>query len=422
MKKKKKLNRKKILIFTIIIMSILILITFLYTKFHGISFFININLNGKNNITLNLNEKYKEQGAKATYKDIDITKSIKTSGKVNIKKVGKYTITYSVKYKMASKSINRTVNIVDKEKPVIKIEEEVVTSYLGDEFKDSGVSATDNYDGDLTSKIVSKDNIDINKIGDYEITYTVKDSSGNEAKAIKKVKVVEKPKMLSEDGGIAVLNYHFFYDDLIGESCNEGNCLKVSSFRQQLNYLKENNFKTLTMQEFVDWMDGKIQIPEKSVLITIDDGALGTGAHNGNKLIPILEEYKMHATLFLITGWWDINNYRSKYLDVESHTHDMHNGGMCDYAYRGAQMLCSSNEHVLNDLRTSISITGSSNAFCFPLYAYDDNAINLVKEAGFKTAFIGGGYKVTKQTDKYHIPRYQIHHDTSLDTFINMVN
>ena len=40
---------------------------------------------------------------------------------------------------------------------------------------------------------------------------------------------------------------------------------------------------------------------KKSVLITIDDGALGTGIQNGNKLIPILEEYKMHATLFLIT-------------------------------------------------------------------------------------------------------------------------
>lgn len=419
---KKKLKKKRILIFTIIIMSILILITFLYTKFHGICLFINIDLNGKSNITLNLNEKYKELGAKAKYKDIDITKLIKITGKVNNKKIGKYTITYTVKYKMASKSIKRIINTVDKEKPIIKFDSEEVTSYLGEEYKDSGVTASDNYDGDLTKKIVTKHNIDINKLGDYEVTYTVKDSSGNEAKASRKVKIVEKPKMLSENGGIAVLNYHFFYDDAIGESCNEGNCLKTSTFKEQLNYLRDNNFKTLTMQEFVDWMYGKIQIPEKSVLITVDDGAMGTGAHNGNKLIPILEEYKMHATLFLITGWWDINNYRSKYLDVESHTHDMHNGGMCEGVSRGAQMLCSTNEQVLNDLRTSISVTGSSNAFCFPLYAYDDNAINLVKEAGFKTAFIGGGYKVTQNTDKYHVPRYQIHHDTSLTTFINMVN
>ena len=38
----------------------------------------------------------------------------------------------------------------------------------------------------------------------------------------------------------------------------------------------------------------QISIPEKSVLITIDDGAKGTGKHNGHKLIPLLEEYKMY--------------------------------------------------------------------------------------------------------------------------------
>ncbi len=53
------------------------------------------------------------------------------------------------------------------------------------------------------------------------------------------------------------------------------------------------------MQEFRDWMYGKKSIFQKrSVLITIDDGAMGTGAHNGNKLIQFLEEYEMHATLF----------------------------------------------------------------------------------------------------------------------------
>ena len=30
---------------------------------------------------------------------------------------------------------------------------------------------------------------------------------------------------------------------------------------------------------------GEIELPARSVLITIDDGALGTGTHNGNKLI-----------------------------------------------------------------------------------------------------------------------------------------
>ena len=419
---KSKFHKNKILIFTIITMIILIIITFVYTKYHGINYFLNISLNGKKNISLNLNEEYKELGAKAKYKKIDITKSIKTKGKVNNKKIGKYVITYKIQYKKASKTIERIVKVVDKEKPVIKFENDEVITYVGDKYIDSGISAIDNYDGDITEKIISEGSVDTNTLGEYEIKYSVSDLSGNKTTATRKVKVVEKVKMLEPGKGIAVLNYHFFYDESLGEECNEGNCQKVSEFRKQLNYLKENNYKTLSMSEFVDWMYGKIQIPEKSVLITVDDGAMGTGFHNGNKLIPILEEYKMHATLFLITGWWDINNYKSKYLDVESHTNDMHKGGVCNWAPRGAQMLCSSNEQVLNDLRTSISITGSNNAFCFPLYIYDNNSINLVKQAGFKTAFIGGGYKVTQSTDKYHIPRYQILKNTSLNTFINYVN
>ena len=152
------------------------------------------------------------------------------------------------------------------------------------------------------------------------------------------------------------------------------------------------------------------------------DGAKGTGLHNGNKLIPILEEYKMHATLFLITGWWDIGNYQSPYLDIESHTNDMHTERYCEGVTRGAKMLCLNRDEVLNDLKKSIEITGSKTAFCFPFYAYDDNSISIVKEAGFELAFIGGGRKASRSDDKYHIPRYQIRQTTDINTFINYVS
>ena len=54
------------------------------------------------------------------------------------------------------------------------------------------------------------------------------------------------------------------------------------------------------MREYVDWIYGRIELPKKSVLLTIDDGAMGTGKHNGNKLNPLLEKYQINATLFLI--------------------------------------------------------------------------------------------------------------------------
>ena len=221
-----------------------------------------------------------------------------------------------------------------------------------------------------------------------------------------------------ENQAIAVLNYHFFYSQALGEGCNESICLDTDKLREQLQYLKDNNYKTLTMEEFKKWMYGEIELPENSVLLTVDDGALGTGKHNGNKLNPILEEYKMNATLFLIAGWWDIENYRSEYLTIQSHTFDMHQYGSCG---RG-QINCATYEEAKIDLQKSLDIIGNNDSFCFPFYYYSDTSIQAVKDLGFKLAFVGGNRKATRKSNKYLVPRYPIHSDITLNNFINMVS
>ena len=230
--------------------------------------------------------------------------------------------------------------------------------------------------------------------------------------------VVEVIRSSSNEQRIAVLNYHFFYDPTLGESCDESICLEVSKFRQQLDYLKNNGYKTLKMSEFKKWMYGEMELPEKSVLITVDDGAKGTGRHNGNKLIPILEEYNMNATLFLISGWWDVENYRSKNLDIQSHTYDMHLYGTCG---RG-QLVCATKEQALADLQKSLKIVDNDDSFCYPFYSYSNVAIEAVKEAGFKLGFVGGSVKARRSNNKYLIPRYPIYNTTTLNQFINMVS
>ena len=175
------------------------------------------------------------------------------------------------------------------------------------------------------------------------------------------------------------------------------------------------------MEEFRAWIYGEIDIPNNSVLITIDDGAFGTGLKNGNYLIPLLEKYEIHATLFLITGWWDIDNYRSKWLDIESHSHNMHTEKYCDGVIRGAKMLCLSHDEVLEDLKASMSVTNSNKAFCYPFYAYNNEVMSILQEAGFKLAFAGGSRKATHASNKYAIPRYQVLSSTSLKQFIRWI-
>ena len=415
--KKNKLKLKKWVLIVPIILVVLIIGFIIYANVHGMYSTLKIKINGNNTVKLEVGNEYKDEGITASYNKKDI-KDITTKGKVDNNKLGTYKIQYIVKYKKVVKKATRTVKVVDTTSPEINIGADTVNLLVGNDYTEIGFSATDNYDGDLTDKVTSSNNIDNNTIGTYEVNYEVSDSSGNKSTATRNVNVINS---LPSNGKVAVLNYHFFYDPN-EELCSDGNCEDVNEFRRHLDYLRDNNFKTLTMEEFRNWMYGVIEIPEKSVLITIDDGAKGTGAHNGNKLIPILEEYKMHATLFLITGWWDIGNYQSSYLDIESHTNDMHTERYCEGVTRGAKMLCLSRDEVLNDLKQSIAVTGSTKAFCFPFYAYDDNSISLVKEAGFELAFIGGGRKASRSDDKYHIPRYQIRQTTDINTFINYVS
>lgn len=283
---------------------------------------------------------------------------------------------------------------------------------------------TKNISKELNINIETPSKSDLVKTNEKTVsnTYQIKSYSTieNILKMANGEKVVETPpkKQTNYVQGVPVLNYHFFYDPTLGEECYEGICLTTQKFREHLEYLKNNNFKVLTMNEFIKWIYGEIDIPEKSVLITIDDGAKGTGAHNGNKLIPLLEEYKMHATLFLIAGWWDISNYQSKYLEVQSHTYDMHKYGDCGKG----QLVCANYENAKQDLQKSLDIIGNNTSFCYPFYSYDNEAIQAIKDLGFKVAFAGGNRDATRNSNKYLIPRYPIHSNITMDRFKEIVN
>lgn len=73
--------------------------------------------------------------------------------------------------------------IIDKEKPVLKVGDQVVTMRIGQTLDVMGdVVATDNLDGDITSKVTTNINeLDLNNVGLKKLTYTVSDEAGNVA-------------------------------------------------------------------------------------------------------------------------------------------------------------------------------------------------------------------------------------------------
>ncbi len=90
------------------------------------------------------------------------------------------------------KELKKTTTKKDTQKPSITIiGEKELTIRQGTEYKDQGAQATDNIDGDLTSKIKVSGSVDINKVGTYTLTYTVTDKAGNRSETTRKVIVEE---------------------------------------------------------------------------------------------------------------------------------------------------------------------------------------------------------------------------------------
>lgn len=99
---------------------------------------------------------------------------VEVDGVVDYDTIGSYDVTYKATYKNVTNSVNITVVIEDTTAPTIELATKpgYFASPVG-EYEEEGYTATDNYDGDITllvERVADKD----------KVTYTVKDSSGNE--------------------------------------------------------------------------------------------------------------------------------------------------------------------------------------------------------------------------------------------------
>ena len=199
------------------------------------------------------------------------------------------------------------------------------------------------------------------------------------------------------------------------KECRQAICILDTQYEEQLKYLKDNDYYTISMKEFELWMDKKINLPEKTVLITIDDGWYVS------RNIELLEKYDLYATLFLIGSLASPNDYKSNNLEIHSHGFNIHNIGECPGGLGGA-ILCKDRNYLLEDLRKSSESLNNTTYFCYPFYEYNNYSISILKEANYTMAFKGGNVKATQDDDKFQIPRYRITNGTTLNDFINYVS
>ena len=229
---------------------------------------------------------------------------------------------------------------------------------------------------------------------------------------VKEEKEIDKFKSTE---AIAIINYHYVINEEEAKECRQNICLRDYQYDEQMKYLKDNDYYTATLEDLELWIDSKINLPEKTVVITIDDGWYLP------RNIAILEKYNLHATLFLIGKLASPDAYKSESIEIHSHTWDMHNLGECPIG-RGGAILCKDKSKIVEDLKKSSESLNNSKYFAYPFYEYNDHAIEALKEAGFKMAFAGGGRKVTRGVDKYKIPRFGISNTDTLEKIVKIIS
>ena len=216
---------------------------------------------------------------------------------------------------------------------------------------------------------------------------------------------------------IAVLNYHYIVNKDAGElkECVQSICITDTQYEEELKYLKDNGYYTATMKDTELFLTGKINLPKKTVVITIDDGWYV--ARN----IALLEKYEMHGTLFLIGNLAQPDAYKSDYLEIHSHGWNIHNIGECPGNLGGA-ILCKDKQYLLDDLKKSRDSLNNTTYFCYPFYEYNERAIEILKEAGFTMAFKGGRVKAKPGVNLFKVPRYSITNSDTLKDFISYIS
>jgi peptidoglycan/xylan/chitin deacetylase (PgdA/CDA1 family) len=115
--------------------------------------------------------------------------------------------------------------------------------------------------------------------------------------------MISKPKIQNPKSkiemGFPILTYHS-----IDES---GSVISTAPgvFRRQMRFLRENDYRVVSLSRFVEDLSENDILPEKTVVLTFDDGFQNFYA----EAFPVLDEYGFAATVFLVT------DYCGKYND-----------------------------------------------------------------------------------------------------------
>ncbi|UCD82457.1 MAG: polysaccharide deacetylase family protein [Desulfobacterales bacterium] len=195
------------------------------------------------------------------------------------------------------------------------------------------------------------------------------------------------------------------------------------AFEDQLVFLKKQGYHVITLDQLLDFLEFKDQIPRKSVAITIDD--------SWNSFLetayPLLKNYRMPATLFVQTdlvgkkdalSWPEIRYLSREGIDIQCRSKTHQN-------FKSLRIKKNFNQYVTaldKELsRSQADIKRALGKNCRYL-AYPDGPINTLLVAfaqkhDFRAGFMPTGTSNPFYVDNYRIGRTLVSADDDLEKY-----
>ena len=312
------MKNKNKLILIIGVVLIIFLLIYLFIPF--------FKLKGKREITLEVNNEYKENGYLTNAKVLEVSNNINTS------KLGTYTVLYKYKKYNKIKETIRVVNIVDKTPPELDLIGNLEINNCSKSYQEEGYAAFDNYDGDLTQKVEKE-------IKDGKIIYKVKDSSNNITTKERIFSNIDKEDPIIELKGssvnLKINNKYVEQGYTVTDNCDDDLTSKVE-ITNNININKEGTYEVIYKVKDKSGNESKevrkvtVYTPKKCfssvsngkpgvIYLTFDDGP---STKNTARLLDILKEENVKATFFLTDK--TNTDYLIKRMYDEGHTIGLH--------------------------------------------------------------------------------------------------
>jgi len=192
-------------------------------------------------------------------------------------------------------------------------------------------------------------------------------------------------------------------------------------------FLSKEGYKTISVADLINWLKKDGQLPERSVMITFDDGY----QDNFYNAFPILTKYGHRAVFFPIINFIGTDKTIPEYNNTQygkimdwAMINEMSSAGMEFGSHTISHPILTETDdtQLLSELKDSKEILEEHlqrkiHSFCYPKGLFDGRSISLLKKLGYELAFttlVGTNFK---NTDTYLLRRTEIKPDDTVYDF-----